>query len=510
MFSSLRFQLSVSHLGVIVLAMGLSAFILLSFLENYLLDATEDSLLVQAQITAQALIPEVVISEEEDIDTTTQINPPSVSNAIQNQQISSLYLQASNISPEVDELPVGEMDLAYLSYADLQLGSQLNTRIRIVDTGGMVLVDSQQEQQNVDLTGDPLLSRAMTGEIPAVVDNDEGIMHLAYPAIVGDHIVGIIYLSQSLQDVMVVLHDVQNRFLISAGIALLVTGIIAIILSRALSNPLRRLTAAAEAVGEGRFDQEVPVHSQNEIGRLSKTFNDMVVRLKKSHQTQLDFIANVSHELRTPLTSIKGIIETLQSGAAEDDKVRERFLSIAETGTDRLIRLVNDLMLLSQADSAALELQRKSVTIELPVKAAVKQLSPLADAKNLIMKIDISPDTPPVWIDTDRIEQVIVNLVDNAIKYSRPEGTVTVSASPERDNYVAVIIRDEGIGISADDLSRVGQRFFRADKARSRANGGSGLGLAIARSLIEAHNGRLLIESQEGQGTTVSFTLPSS
>jgi signal transduction histidine kinase len=242
---------------------------------------------------------------------------------------------------------------------------------------------------------------------------------------------------------------------------------------------------------------------------LSRAFNDMTARLQTARQMQVDFVANVSHELRTPLTSIKGILETLRDGAVDDPEVRDRFLETAESEADRLIRLVSDLLLLSRADSEALNLRRESRELPSLVRAALDHLAPQAEAQGLVLKSTVSPDTPLVWIDPDRIEQVLVNLLDNAIKYSRPGGVVTVKVSAEPDQTTLVQVCDEGIGIPAQDLPYIGQRFYRADKARSRAEGGSGLGLAIAQILVQAHGGRLWLESQEGQGTVASFTLPS-
>jgi signal transduction histidine kinase len=204
------------------------------------------------------------------------------------------------------------------------------------------------------------------------------------------------------------------------------------------------------------------------------------------------------------------MLETLRGGAVHDPEVRDAFLETAESETDRLIRLVNDLLLLSRADSAALTLRRESADVVELVRATVDRLTPQAEAKGLTVRVDARPDTPLAWIDPDRIEQVLVNLLDNAIKYSRPGASVVVAVSSGPDRSALVQVRDQGIGIPAEDLLHIGQRFYRADKARSRAEGGSGLGLAIARALVEAHGGRLWLESQEGQGTLVSFTLPSA
>jgi len=307
------------------------------------------------------------------------------------------------------------------------------------------------------------------------------------PVLVDGQAIGVAYLSQSLRDVLTVLNDLRARLLLSTLIALAVSACVGWWLSRRITRPVQQLTTAAEAVAQGQFDQAVQVRSRDEIGRLGQTFNDMTARLQAARQMQVDFVADVSHELRTPLTSIKGTIETLRAGAVNDLEVRDRFLETVEAETDRLIRLVNDLLVLSRADSAALNLSRKPTDVGRLVQAAADRLAEQAQARELTIQVKIDPEAPPAWADADRIEQVLLNLLDNAIKYSRPGGSITLRVSAAPDRHVLVQVIDEGVGIPAAELPQLGQRFYRADKARSRAQGGHGLGLAIAQSLIHAH-----------------------
>ena len=507
MFSSIRTRLTFSHLAVIIVAMSLSGFLLLSLLERYFLRAMEDSLIAQARITAQALIPGAMVEGPP-----IEVAAPAF-NTLRQQQ-SNISLQTQNVAPPVGDIPLGDLDLDYFANASLQLSSQLDTRIRVLDAQGAVLVDSRQEEKSADLRADPLVGQALEGRYASRIDQadraQETAMHLAMPVLVESQLAGVVYLSQPLRDVTAVLHDLRTRWLLSTAIALLLSGAVGWLLSRAIASPLRRLTAAATAVAGGQLDQQVPVRSRDELGRLSQTFNEMTARLRAARQMQVDFVANVSHELRTPLTAIKGLVETLRDGAVDDPQVRDRFLETVEGETDRLIRLVGDLLVLSRADSAALNLQRDSVDLAQLVRATVSRLAPQAEARGLVWRVETRPAPLLVWADPDRIEQVLVNLLDNAIKYSHPGGTVKVSVHGEPGQPVRVRVQDEGVGIPAEDLVRIGQRFYRADKARSRAEGGSGLGLAIAQALVQAHGGQLWLESQEGQGTIATFTLPSS
>ncbi len=501
MFATIRLRLTLSHLLVIVLAMGLSGLLLLSLLERYFLQALEESLMAQARITAQALIPGARVGGD------SVENQTPLYNTLQ-QQVGNLSLQAQNVAPPAD---APSLDLDYLTEASFQLSSQLETRIRILDKQGIVLVDSRTGGRGDELGADSLVIQALTGRPGSRIDEsrtEQAAMHLALPVLVEDKLVGVVYLSQPLRDMTAVLHDLRNRWLLSTVMALVLSALVGLLLAGAIARPVRRLTTAARAVAQGQLEQEVPVTSRDELGQLSQTFNEMTARLRAARQMQVDFVANVSHELRTPLTSIKGLIETLRAGAVNDTNVRDEFLATVEQETDRLNRLVNDLLLLSRVDSAALTLKRQPVELEPLVQTVIEQLRSLAETKAVIVRLETSSTKTSVWADPDRLAQVLVNLLDNALKYSRPGGQVTVRVQREDGQMIQVQVQDEGVGIPASDLARIGERFYRADKARARAEGGSGLGLAIARSLVEAHGGRLWLESQEGRGTIVNFNLP--
>ncbi len=506
MFSSIRTRLTFSHLAVIVVAMGLSGFVLLSLLEGYFLQAMEESLIAQARITAQALIPGALV-EGPIVEV-----PAAAYNTVQQQRVGNLSLQAQNVAPPPGEIPLGELDLTGLADASLQLSSQLDTRIRILDAQGVVQVDSAGKEQGVERDADPLVTLALAGQYASESDptGREPAMHLALPVLVDGRLVGVVYLSQPLRDVQAVMRDLRLRWLLATLVALLFSAVVGLLLSRAIARPVRRLTSAAGAVAQGRLDQQVPVRSRDELGRLSQVFNVMTARLRAARQMQVDFVANVSHELRTPLTAVKGLVETLRDGAVDDPRVRDQFLETVEEETDRLIRLVNDLLVLSRADSEALNLQRGPVDVGQLALGMANRLGPQASAREVALQVEVDPRAPHALADADRIEQVLVNLLDNAIKYSKPGGTVYVRVTGAQDGMVQVQVQDEGIGIPADDLPHVGERFFRADRARSRAQGGSGLGLAIAQALVEAHGGRLWLESEEGTGTLVALALPSA
>ncbi len=243
--------------------------------------------------------------------------------------------------------------------------------------------------------------------------------------------------------------------------------------------------------------------------------------LKHLERMRRDFVANVSHELRTPLAAISGYAETLLGGALGDPERARQFLGIIERHAQRLGRLVEDLLTLSDLELGRAALQRESIRVEPVVDAAFETLRQKAAAAGVALERVISPETPWLDADPDRLEQALVNLLDNAIKYTPEGGRVTVStrtvrgaevlaALPQAEGaeFVEIAVADTGIGVPSEDLPRLTERFYRVDKARSRELGGTGLGLAIVKHIVQAHGGWMRIESQLGRGTTVRLCVP--
>lgn len=218
-----------------------------------------------------------------------------------------------------------------------------------------------------------------------------------------------------------------------------------------------------------------------------------------------DFISNVSHELRTPLASIKALVETLSDGAIDDPPAAERFLRRVEVEVDQMTQMVQELLELSRIESGQAPLRLFPCAVNTLVDPAVERLRAQAERARLTLTVVLPDDLPPVLVDADRIRQVIINLVHNAVKFTAPGGYITVSARAVREGVI-IAVADTGIGIPAADQARIFERFYKADRAR--AGGGTGLGLAIAKHTIQAHNGRIWVESAEGRGSTFSFLVP--
>jgi two-component system, OmpR family, phosphate regulon sensor histidine kinase PhoR len=235
-----------------------------------------------------------------------------------------------------------------------------------------------------------------------------------------------------------------------------------------------------------------------------------ITELRRLEQVRTEFVANVSHELRTPLTAIHGYVETLLGGALEEPDNARRFLEIVHRQTERLGRLINDLTDLSNIELGKVSLRLAPTPLDEVVDSVLAVIEPRARRGGVTLGTKMSPGLPPVKADHDRLAQILINLVDNAVKYTQGGGAVTVRASETARGTVEVSVEDTGVGIPSSDLPRITERFYRVDKARSRELGGTGLGLAIVKHLVLAHGGELHIESDVGRGTTVRFTLPAA
>jgi two-component system phosphate regulon sensor histidine kinase PhoR len=240
-------------------------------------------------------------------------------------------------------------------------------------------------------------------------------------------------------------------------------------------------------------------------GRLF-VFHD-VTRLKELESIRKEFVGNVSHELRTPLSLIKGFAQTLLDGAKDDPEQGARFLQKIDKHSDRLLFLIEDLLAISRLESGQIALNLQPVRLRETAQRVLDDLGARAAARKTALENYIAPEIL-VWADADRLQQVFFNLTENAIKYGRSEGRVTLGARGGPGQKVEVVVADDGPGIPPESLDRVFERFYRVDRARSRESGGTGLGLAIVKHIVQAHGGEAWVKSEMGRGASFYFTLP--
>jgi two-component system phosphate regulon sensor histidine kinase PhoR len=232
-----------------------------------------------------------------------------------------------------------------------------------------------------------------------------------------------------------------------------------------------------------------------------------ITRLKQLENMRQEFVGNVSHELRTPLSLIKGFAQTLLDGAKDDPDQADRFLQKIDKHSDRLLFLIEDLLAISRLESGLVALNPEVTDLHDLTRRVVEDLGARAGGRKTVLENKIPEDTL-IWADSDRLQQVLFNLVENAIKYGRTGGLVTVGINGDHEGKLEVFVADDGPGIPPDAISRVFERFYRVDRARSRESGGTGLGLAIVKHIIQAHGGEAWAKSELNRGATFSFTLP--
>jgi signal transduction histidine kinase len=302
------------------------------------------------------------------------------------------------------------------------------------------------------------------------------------------------------------LQSVWWQFLIAGAIAGAISLVIARWLARGMTQPLRDMAAAARAMETGDYSRRIRTRSRDEVGQLAVAFNRMSAELEVLERSRRDLVANVSHELKTPITAIRAHLENLADGVEQPNRAT---LQVMLAQTERLGRLVDQLLDLSRLESGEVPLHPETFALAPLVDRVASEIAVDRSVADIELRNDV-PDRLQVRADEERVHQVVFNLVDNAVRFTPPGGTVTVSADLE-DDRVVVTVADTGVGIGPEHLPRLFERFYRADPARSRDDGGgTGIGLAIARSIVEGHGGRIDAESEPGRGARFTFDLPAA
>lgn len=397
--------------------------------------------------------------------------------------------------------------------------------IVVADTTGRQLLCTQPALLTQGNCNDPTVREALTRSIAqeethgylqvTTRDSTFSSLYICEPVLYQGKVVGALFLSQPQVD--------PNTFLLPVNRAILTSGIIVSVLvilfslftTRLLTRPVEALTVAAEQMKRGKYTERVAVpKTQDELGQLALTFNAMadtiesdVNELRRQDQMRRELIANIAHDLATPLTAVQGFSEALADDLISKPEARHETAQLIGREVQRLRRLVADMQQMSSLESGQIKLDLAPLDVYSLVDETLAVIMPECEEAGIHVYNEIAPNTPLVLADSDRITQVLLNLLDNARRHTPRGGMITVSAQRE-ETLLKVSVNDTGIGISAEDLPHIFERFYRADRSRTGATGGSGLGLSIVKAIIVAHRGSISAESTPGQGTCVVFTLP--
>lgn len=336
---------------------------------------------------------------------------------------------------------------------------------------------------------------------------ERNIMGVIVPLLDEKRLKGILYLYIPLASVNEVFEEAGLIITIISLIFSLIALLVGQRIVKKLTTPLNDMERVAYQMSKGDFSEKVHVQSNDEIGRLGAAFNQMSEAIKEEDDRRKEFLGNVSHELRTPISYIKGYSEAILDGTVSDKEDSEKYLQLIHREAGRMQRLVRDLLDLAQLEGKSLPMNKQPLALAQLIEEALEKFEPFLHEKKLVLEKMLDPDVI-IMGDQDRIEQVVQNIMDNAIRYSPENAAIRVSLEKSKGNTCTISIKDNGIGIPKKDLHRIGERFFRIDKARTRQYGGTGLGIAIVQKIVSLHDGDFYLESEEGAGTTVFVKLP--
>ncbi|MEN8905874.1 MAG: ATP-binding protein [Clostridiales bacterium] len=319
------------------------------------------------------------------------------------------------------------------------------------------------------------------------------------------NISGAVYISRPLTYVTKARNEIIKLFVYAVLISTLLALLLFYVLSLKMTRPLQKINVAVKDVSKGDFKGLLKIESNDELGELAKNFNNMVISLNKLEEMRSGFIANVSHELRTPVTSIKGFIEGILDGTITKDR-QDEYLLIVKEETIRLTRLVNNLLNLAKIESGSIEIKPVNFDVNEMIRRIIIKFENLIVEKDITINANFEEEYVYVKADKDSIEQVITNLLHNAIKFTDMNGKITINTELKR-NKVYVTIEDNGIGIEKRELDRIWERFYKTDKSRSTDKKGAGLGLSIVKNILNENKGKIWVESESNKGTKFTFTL---
>ncbi|MGI6537984.1 MAG: ATP-binding protein [Caldicoprobacterales bacterium] len=470
-FRSLYVRLMVAYFIIILTALSVLGILLSTFFQRYIMETSKEELIREGKAISQYI---------------------------------NLYLK-------------GYIDSSVLHYQYQIIDRFLGTTIWVTDELGYIWSShnsamlEEVDWDNQKVTVDEF-TQVLSGEtITRIGKFSESfpvpVLTVGMPWTLNNKIRGTIFLHSPLEGINRTLRDTYQSIWRSAILTSIFSMILLYFISRRFSKPLTEMNEISREIATGNFKRRVKVKTRDEVGQLAVNFNAMADSLEKLELMRRSFVANVSHELRSPLTSMRGYIQGVLDHAISGEG-QEKYLKIALEETERMNRLINDLLDLSQIQTGNFSMQFKVVDINEIIRRILIEREDRILDKNMDVDVDFEKDVFLVKGDPDRLKQVVINLMDNAIKYNREGGLLSIKTWQHKEN-VYVKIADEGPGISKEEIAHIWEPFYQVDKSRTQKKGGVGLGLSIVKKIIEAHDQKIWLNSQEGKGSAFIFSLQS-
>ncbi|MDA3940210.1 MAG: ATP-binding protein [Spirochaetia bacterium] len=375
-----------------------------------------------------------------------------------------------------------------------EAGLMIGAPITLTDKDGIVVASTET-----------ILTGQTAADIPDV--------NVTIPVIgEGDILIGRIYVQHNISHERAdeaFLRDVTCGLIIAGLMAALLAAVLGVLLTRSISRPMAEMGRVAVKFANGDYTARVVVHGKDEVAVLGKTFNQMAMSVDSVEQLRRELVANVSHDLRTPLTVIRGYLEGLRSGRIADRRTAETAFEAMHSEVSRLLYMVGDLRQAAAMDNTSLPLSISTVAAADFITGIVTRVKPLILSKGIVLDHEVAADLSSIKIDSERMGQVLINLLENAVDHTPRGGTIRLFVL-DKNEHISFIVEDNGSGILEEDLSHIFKRFYRADPARNPSEGGLGLGLSISKSIVEAHGGSIKAESEgvPGKGSIFTVDLP--
>lgn len=384
---------------------------------------------------------------------------------------------------------------------------QTTAQVQIVDLQGKILMDSIGSVELGERIQTSDVVKALEGDIGTWIGNvsydTENVISVSHPLMSDGQVVGVLRFTSSLRETNRTLKNIYMVFISIGIIVILISIAFSIFLANTIVKPLNDVTKIAEKMANGQLKVRSEKRYNDEVGKLSDTLNFMAEELLRNERLKNDFISSVSHELRTPLTSIKGWTITLKTDISNDRELLKDGLNIIEDESDRLAKMVEELLDFSKLLSDRIVMKKEEINIAKSVEIVAKQLKVNADKKNITFDIDIENNLPNIIADENRIKQVLINILDNAFKFTQEGGEVSIYANRKEDNII-IKVMDNGQGIDEEDLPYIKDKFYKGKNTKSH----TGLGLSISDNIVKLHGGNLEIDSKINVGTIVTVSLP--